>query len=263
MEPQQVFNNLFTEESNEPNRMPAKLADFINTLITCAQSNGVNKENILNSLCIRLFGVELAQVNSGFDSKPRYSMSLHNFANPSKFALKDEAFDKISRRLKTTDVLIAMVDFINDPQGDAQFTTIAKQAQMFNLERLDPQDQTRARKIDLMGKHINNSIKFDNTNYFAKTPLEVCETSSLSSFFQNLAKKLVKMDSALIHDLTQVELDVLGNPEDRARGGFIYWLVKVSADAARGYMREAYSVGIKNYDDLLKVINNIHRLSKN
>ena len=243
--------------------MPTELANFIDLLVTYAQSHDVDSQQLFESLRDRQFGIAISKVIFDFDSKPSSNKTLQNFVSDQPFRFTQDAFDANSRQLITTDVLKAMVDFINDPDGDYHFTKKAKEARVFDPSRLDLDDETRARKIALMGNLINNSINFDKTNNFGRTSLKVGETSSPFPFFQDLAQKLVNMKSPQDNRLTQTELEALGNSDGRGRGGFIDWLVKVAADAARDDKYLANSVGIKKYDDLLKVINNIQLLSKN
>ncbi len=243
--------------------MPQKLADFIDSLVDHAKGRGVDIQQLCEIIRNRQLGIAISKVTSDFDSKPSYPNTLRKFATCDPFKLTEEAFDASSRQLRTTDVLKAMVEFINDPNGDDQFTKKAQKVTLNDPSRLDPDNNTRARKIYLMATLINNSINFNNSNDDGRTSFKVSTTSSPFAYFQDLAQKLVNMKSAVVHGLTPAELKGLGNSHEIGRGGFIQWLVKVVADAARGRNHEANSVGIENYNHLLNVINNIHLLSRN
>jgi hypothetical protein len=264
MQISEVFNSLFAAESHNLEKMPGSLATFIESLVKFAQKQGVNSREIYDNLSKRQFGTELSKSSaSGFDSNPASLQHLENFVSLEPLSLTTEAFDKDSRRLKTTGALKAMVEFINSPDGDHPFRRMADERRVPVDSKLDPNDEDRAKRIDLMGTLINESIKFDKPNHNGRINLKIGRTNSPFTFFQNSAQKLMKMESVSNHGLSESELEGLGNSGGLSRGGFIDWLMKVAADAARGNVFEANSIGMKNYDDLLKVINNIHLLSKN
>jgi hypothetical protein len=264
MQISEVFNSLFAAESNNPEKMPGSLATFIESLVNFAQEQGVNSKDIYDNLRNRQFGTELSKSSaSGFDSNPASLQDLENFVSREPLSLTTEAFDKDSRRLKTTGALKSMVEFINSTDGDHRFRRMAKERRVDVHLKLDPNDEDRAKRIDLIGTLINESIKFVKPNHTGRINLKIGKTNSPFVFFQDLAQKLMKMESVSNHGLIESELVGLGNSGGLSRGGFIDWLIKVAADAARGNVFEANSIGMKNYDDLLKVINNIHLLSKN
>ncbi len=160
----------------------------------------------------------------------------------------DNAFEKGSQALKI-DVLKAMVNYINDP-NETQYNG-------FPLDRYTIQWHCRwndninkARKIDAMGRHIENSLKLSSrSTQFSDIP------KNYFSSFPDLASKLLNMETPLNENLNENEKQVLSFPVSRLQ--FITWLVSVAADDPNNHKKKGHQAGIADFHDLIKVINKI------
>lgn len=281
MQVQEVFDNLSTQEFKGLVGMPAKLAEFIDSLVTFAQSQGVNKSQLFENLCNRQWVIEMSKSSFGFDSTTQKPIDDFVTFQPKK-QINPNFIDSKTEVLNSVEPLKAMIQFINNPQPNSSFARyVSKQYRLPNIHPwLDFSDENRAKRIDRVGFFINNSIQVDScipTNYqaelyiFSKTADQFSEDGSV----HQLPRKLINMPSVtyynghfnrpsktINHGLSQKELEGLLNSRDCSRGKFINWLVKIVADAARGNVGEANSVGIKNHADFLTVIKNIQLLGK-
>jgi len=143
---------------------------------------------------------------------------------------------------------------------------------------LDFDDKDRAKRIEIVGFFINNSIRVEycpNHNASLYIFIKPNDQFSKDQSVHLLARKLIDMPSVRYDNghfnrsletikqrLSTNELEGLLYSENSSRGKFINWLVKIVADAARGNEKEANSVGINNYADFLTVIKNIQLLGK-
>jgi hypothetical protein len=263
MKASDVFDSLFPEVCNDFKSMPQKLADFIDSLFAHAKTRGVDTQQLFDSLRKRQFGIEMSRSSSGFDSTTQ--MPIEAFVNINPYLqIKPQFIDSGTRELRSAEPLMAMMTFINKPNMGSMFGQHAHNLVRFDRS-LDESDEERAKRIDRVGVVINSSIKFNNTNNTGRLSIFNDDKKKFSSdgSVHLLAKKLINMQSKENHGLSRAELEGLGNPGGYSRGKFIYWLVKIVADAVRGNADEAISVGIKGYGDFLTVINNMNLLSNN
>jgi hypothetical protein len=78
-----------------------------------------------------------------------------------------------------------------------------------------------------------------------------------------LARKLIShTESDLPTSLTPSEIQGLANPGDFGRHGFIRWVLRVTLDAVNEDKSKATSIGLKSYEDLLRLLNNIQSLTE-
>jgi hypothetical protein len=243
--------------------MPQKLADFIDSLVRYAKGRGVNTEQIFQNLPNRGLAIEMSRSSSGFESTTQMPIEAFVIIDP-YLQINSKFIDSVTRKLTSAEPLMAMMTFINKPEMGSMFEQYAHNLDRFHRS-LDENDQQRAKRIDRVGVVINSSIKFNSTNTTGR--LSIINDDQKKFLIEGsvhlLAKKLINMKSKEDHGLSPAELEGLGNPGGYSRGNFIYWLVKIFADAERGYPNEAISVGIKSYNDFLTIINNMNLLSNN
>ncbi len=243
--------------------MPQKLADFIDSLVRYAQRQGVDIQQIFQNLPKRELGIEMSRSSSGFDSTTQKPIEFFVNIDP-YLQINSKFIDSVTRKLTSAEPLMAMMTFINNPEMGSMFEQHARNLTRFHRS-LDESDEERAKRIDRVGVVINSSIKFNSTNTTGRLSIINDDQKKflIDGSVHRLAKKLINMKSKEDHGLSPAELEGLGNPGGYSRGQFIYWLVKIFADAERGNAYEAMSVGIKGYGEFLTVINNMNLLSNN
>jgi hypothetical protein len=251
------------EVFNDFKSMPQKLADFIDSLVKYAQRQDVDIQQLFQNLRKRGLAIEMSRSSSGFDSTT--PMPIEAFVNINPYLqIKPEFIDSFTRELRSAEPLMAMMTFINKPDMGSMFAQYAHNLDRFHRS-LDESDEERAKRIDRVGVVINSSIKFNKTNNTGRLSIIKDDQKKflIDGSVHLLAKKLINMKSKEDHGLSPAELEGLGNPGGYSRGKFIYWLVKIFADAVRGNAYEAMSVGIKGYGEFLTIINNMNLLSNN
>lgn len=241
-----VYNKLRDyQRSNNQSKMPGLLAEFIDKLIHFAvRDKKVSGEKLGQALGSRFFASSILQP----------ALPIHDVIQvQGPWGFKPEFLNRYGK-LTSTKPLISLINFINDKFHPWGHVALGERNENYPLfKRLGKGDVSKGRRFVLVSKAINNFLNFESPNHGGELLEENIKVG--------LAKKLISHRGlGKIKAVTPAELEIFANsaPDD-----FIHWVLSVTLDALDGDMSKANEIALSDYDDLLRLLNNLKSLLKN